>query len=115
MANEKRYYYKSKEGNGYLNLKSPLSKAELANYDEITAEEFAILTTPEVHEPTPEELARQEKLNRIAFLKGELARTDYEAIKYAEGWFTDEEYAEFKAQRQAWRVEINQLEQELAE
>lgn len=111
-----RYYYKSKQGNGFLNLKSPLNELEAENYDEITAEQFAALTAgPEPVQPTAAELARQAKLDRISELKSNLARTDYEAIKYAEGWFTDEEYAEYKAQRQAWRVEINQLEQELGE
>jgi hypothetical protein len=51
---------------------------------------------------TPEE--------EIAELKAKLAATDYQAIKYAEGYFTDEEYAEMRAQRQAWRDRINELE-----
>ena len=38
-------------------------------------------------------------------------QTDYQAIKYAEGQLTEEEYAPIKAQRQAWRDEINLLEQ----
>lgn len=46
----------------------------------------------------------------IAELKKKLAATDYQAIKYAEGFFTDEEYAEMRAQRQAWRDRINELE-----
>ena len=54
----------------------------------------------------------QEELDklRIAELKQCLFNTDYKAIKYAEGLMTDEEYAETKAQRQAWRDEINKLE-----
>ena len=116
-----RYYYKAKAGNGYLNLKTPLSAVEAAEYDLITKAEFdaiqaeinPVVEPVEPVEPTAEELARQEKLNQIAHLKGELAKTDYQAIKYAEGWFTDEEYAEIKAQRQAWRDQINALEAEL--
>ena len=46
----------------------------------------------------------------IARLKAKLAETDYMAIKYAEGFYTDEEYAEIRAQRQAWRDRINELE-----
>lgn len=46
----------------------------------------------------------------IAELKSKLDATDYQAIKYAEGFLTDEEYAEMKAQRQAWRDRINELE-----
>ena len=47
---------------------------------------------------------------RIAELKRKLAETDYKAIKYAEGEISAEDYAEIKAQRKAWRVEINNLE-----
>ena len=47
---------------------------------------------------------------QIDELKSKLAATDYKAMKYAEGFFTEEEYAAIKAQRQAWRDEINQLE-----
>lgn len=46
----------------------------------------------------------------IAKLKQQLADTDYEAIKYAEGWINSEDYAPIKAQRQAWRDRINELE-----
>ena len=52
---------------------------------------------------------------RINELKRNLSKTDYQAIKFAEGQLTEEEYAETKKQRQAWRVEINQLEKSLEE
>lgn len=51
--------------------------------------------------------------NRIVELKQKLQETDYKAIKYAEGELSQEEYAETKAQRRAWREEINKLEEEL--
>lgn len=57
-------------------------------------------------EPTEKQVAQ----NRIRELKAQLESTDYQAIKYAEGWLTEEEYAPIKAQRQNWRDEINQLE-----
>lgn len=50
---------------------------------------------------------------RISELKRNLFKTDYKAIKYAEGELTAEEYAETLAQRRAWRVEINELEVEI--
>lgn len=53
------------------------------------------------------------KNTRIAELKYKLMQTDYQAIKYAEGLITTEEYAQIKAQRQEWRDEINELEQQL--
>ena len=50
---------------------------------------------------------------KILMLKKELQQTDYKAIKYFEGWLTEEEYAETKAERQRIREEINELEKEL--
>lgn len=47
---------------------------------------------------------------RISELKKALFETDYQAIKYAEGLISVEEYASIKAQRQMWRDEINELE-----
>ena len=55
----------------------------------------------------------QKRRYRINELKKLLASTDYQAIKYAEGQISEEEYAPIKAQRQAWRDEINRLEEEL--
>ena len=61
----------------------------------------------EVYVPYSEkELANFE----IAKLKAKLSATDYQAIKYAEGVLSEEDYADMKAQRQAWRVRINELE-----
>lgn len=47
---------------------------------------------------------------RIDELKRNLTDTDYVACKIAEGAATREEYADMIAQRQAWRDEINRLE-----
>ena len=66
--------------------------------------------------PTIEELHNDDiqAINReISELKKKLSDTDYKAIKYSEGLLTDKEYAEVKAQRQAWRDEINRLEEKL--
>jgi hypothetical protein len=51
----------------------------------------------------------------IEILKRQLSATDYQAIKFAEGMMTEEEYAPIRTQRQAWRDEINMLEQEQIE
>lgn len=48
----------------------------------------------------------------IQELKRRLDDTDYQAIKYAEGWLSEEEYADVKAVRQKWRDRINELETE---
>ena len=47
----------------------------------------------------------------ILELKEELNRTDYKALKYAEGVMADEEYQQTGIQRQAWRRRINELEE----
>ena len=49
-------------------------------------------------------------IERIKELKGLLTSSDYKAIKYAEGCYTEEEYKPILEQRQAYRNEINQLE-----
>lgn len=55
------------------------------------------------------------KEQEIARLKQELADTDYEAIKYSEGWFTEEEYAPIKAMRESLREQIRKLESDTAQ
>lgn len=50
----------------------------------------------------------------ILELKEELNRTDYKALKYAEGVMTDEDYQPTGIQRQAWRKRINDLERLIA-
>lgn len=52
---------------------------------------------------------------QIRELQGKLAATDYQALKYSEGWITEEEYTEIKANRQSWRDTINQLQAQLKE
>lgn len=59
--------------------------------------------------PTPSE--DELRLQEIADLKAQLASTDYKAIKFAEGWLTADEYEPIKAQRQALRDRINELEE----
>ena len=59
---------------------------------------------------TENELERMAAEREIAELKAKLRATDYQAIKFAEGMLSAEEYSEMKAQRQAWRDRINELE-----
>ena len=48
--------------------------------------------------------------NEIAQYKKLLSDSDYKALKYMEGYLTEEEYAETRLQRQEWRNKINELE-----
>jgi hypothetical protein len=54
------------------------------------------------------------KQRQISALKTKLTATDYKAIKYAEGLYSDEEYAPTKAERQALREQIRALEAEIS-
>ncbi len=55
-------------------------------------------------------------INRqIRELQDKLAATDYQALKYSEGWITEKDYTEIKATRQSWRDTINQLQAQLKE
>lgn len=74
-----RFYYKSKDGTGFLNLKSPLIDD---NHIQITKEEFEELT--KTKELTAEQKAAQEKAKKIAEYKKYLADTDYIVLKIAE-------------------------------
>ena len=60
-----------------------------------------------VEEHTPQFVKNKRRIDELKVL---LIESDYKATKYAEGWLTEEEYAPIKAQRQAWREEINRLE-----
>lgn len=70
---------------------------------------------PQVSEEERRAVAEAQRAERIEALKERLAESDYKALKYAEGWLTDAEYAEVKAARQALRDEINRLEALTAE
>ena len=64
-----------------------------------------------------QQLQRQAEIDeiqrKISEAKAKLSQTDYQAIKYFEGFISETDYAPIKAQRQAWRDEINALETEL--
>ena len=47
---------------------------------------------------------------QINALKEQLAETDYKALKFIDGEFTEEEYAPIRKERKACRIKINELE-----
>lgn len=109
----KRFYYKSKEGKGFLNLKSPLIDE---NYIQITEKEFNELTKPKVYVPTAEEKATQEKARKNSEYKKYLEDTDYVVLKISEAMAEGNEtlkqelllqYAGILAIRKAYRQELN--------
>lgn len=52
---------------------------------------------------------------QIKQLKKNLEATDYKALKYADGVYTEEQYAPIKAQRAEWRRQINEIEKDFVE
>lgn len=52
---------------------------------------------------------------KIAELINKLKATDYQAIKFAEGQLTIDEFKPIKDQRQLWRNEINELQAQIGE
>ena len=47
---------------------------------------------------------------QIDALKEKLAETDYKALKFIDGEFTEEEYAPIREERKHYRIKINELE-----
>ncbi len=94
------FYYKC--GNSFIKTKTQLKEVP-ESFEQITEEKYF-----SYHQITEETI--DENALRIAQLKQELAATDYQCLKWSEGWLTDEEYAPIKAQRQELRDEINALE-----
>jgi hypothetical protein len=83
----------------------------------ITVTEYDVATKTtrtyekEVEMPNPRISEIEQRLQDIRM---ELQTTDYKAIKYAEGQYSEGEYDAVKAARAALRAEYNQLEAELA-
>lgn len=59
--------------------------------------------------PTEKEKLEQE----LWQLKNELQQSDYKALKFAEGWLTEEEYFETKTERQVLRQKINEIQEKI--
>lgn len=76
--------------------------------EEIEIEESSIIQNPE--EDYLKYTKHAEYLSEISSLKEDLAMSDYKALKYAEGWISEEEYTDIKNERQNIRDRINELE-----
>lgn len=114
-----RYYYKSNDGKGFLNLKTPLTE-NINDYTQITETEFYELIKPK--EPTAEQKAKTEKLRQISEYKTKLHNTDYIVLKIAEAVAENDTttvtelktiYSVELQNRKLWREQINEIEKEL--
>lgn len=88
------YFYKDNNG-GYYALKQENSFLTTISEEEYNSH-FATIPIPD-------------NISRITELKNKLFNTDYQAIKFAEGELSEEEYAPIREQRRNWRKEINEL------
>ena len=75
-----------------------------------TGTEAVLRTDAELEADRAEREQAEYPARRTAELKALLAESDYAVIKVAEGAATAEDYADLITQRQAWRAEINELE-----
>ena len=64
----------------------------------------------QIPQKTEDEKVIEQYQAEIADLKRYLSKTDYKAIKFAEGEITESDYQEVKSQRHDARVRINELE-----
>ena len=95
--------------NGGKDIKYIIDKEFIKGIEEHDEEEKILIYIPY----TKKEIEKITAQNRINELKKLLFDTDYRAIKFAEGCYTEEEYQPYKEQRQAYRDEINELEKSL--
>lgn len=99
----------------YFNKVLGVDEVKVVDYPAITKTyltcDIVVKNRPHVSEKVKAQMiAKQNAIKEIAELKQKLSDTDYQAIKYAEGWITEEDYAPIKAERQEWRNEINRLQ-----
>lgn len=99
----------------YFNKVLGVDEVKVVDYPAITKTyltcDIVVKNRPQLSDDVKAQmLAKRNAIKRIAELKQKLSDTDYQAIKYAEGWLTEEEYAPIKAERQGWRNEINRLQ-----
>ena len=95
---------------------SVLAQKIRANYPDIeyVLDENGNLIDVNIKTADKEKRQKKEEYNKqIAQLKMQLRNTDYQALKFAEGQITATDYEAIKVQRQAWRDEINRLENEI--
>lgn len=107
--------YYTNRTNGFMQLKTPLTKLP-EGFEEVTEEEFFKLNKPQ--EPTEEQKKQRELYQKIGERKQYLNSTDYIACKIAEADDNKKEalrqtYKEELKKREEAREKINQLEAEL--
>lgn len=75
-------------------------------------EMFSEMQIPELTEIDKKIIALNDELGECY---GKLSSTDYKAIKYSEGWYSEEEYKPIKTERENLRIKIREIQSELEE
>lgn len=113
------YYIFNSSGTCIASCNYKPNAADLTSRSEMAVEsdtEYNITTIKLVNgvitaiEPTDAEKLVAAQDSKIAALQGLLKKTDYEAIKYAEGIITADNFANLKTAREAWRTAINSIQ-----
>lgn len=63
----------------------------------------------------PYNAVQKEQFARMRELKRLLEQTDYKTLKHSEGEISEEEWEKAKAERAAWRAEINEIQKSFVE
>lgn len=111
-------YYNSKTNSWYIEGRSITIMTDKGLFSGVPNEEQLEAWGYKEHiEPTPEPLSEEqiaynERLQRMNEIQSELTRTDYIAIKAFEGYDVSE-YEDWKGIRNALREEYNELEVEV--
>jgi hypothetical protein len=104
------YYYKVNKS--LLSLKSELIPLP-EGYKKLTQEEYEQELKKANEKTSFKKQEQSEASKKLNELKSKLCSSDYKAIKFAEGLYTEEEYAPIRKQREDIRKEIRKLEAQL--
>lgn len=102
-----------------ITFKKPLQESDYQAYDEwcewCNIHNYSIMDDNDEYYYCKDNNPTQQDIisTQINKLKQQLSDTDYKAIKYMEGYISEEDYSSIKQQRQSWRDEINSLEQQI--
>lgn len=67
----------------------------------------------ELNEEQEKQVVKMETIDKINYYKSQLQATDYKALKFIDGEFTEEEYAPIREERKEYRRKIRELEKVL--
>ena len=112
-------YFNETTGEWYTQGRSLTRKTDKGLFSGIPTQEqleswgFELHVEPQPEPPTDEQIAEQQRQQRMAEIQAELQSMDYLTSKFIDGEDMSE-YGDWQEQRRALRAEYNRLEQESA-